>query len=116
MESIKALGAKLRHDHASPVTIHWIPSHIEDTTWGWLPIKGNCRADKLAEDARKRSNSASTHRQVSHRRKKLQAAISRWLAKVEQLYKLEEENSDGPSTDDFDFDASQENSSSSSDT
>ena len=32
-ESIKALGAKLRYNHASPVTVHWIPSHIELTAW-----------------------------------------------------------------------------------
>ena len=31
IESIRALGAKLRYDHASPVTLHWIPSHIELT-------------------------------------------------------------------------------------
>ena len=58
VESIKALGAKLRYDHASPVTIHWIPSHIELTAWGRLPIRGNCRADKLAENARRRSSNA----------------------------------------------------------
>ena len=60
LESIKALTAKLRYDHASPVTVHWIPSHIENTSWGRLPIHGNCRADKLAESARKRSHSSST--------------------------------------------------------
>lgn len=38
VESIKALGAKLRYDHALPVTIRWIPSHIELTAWGRRPI------------------------------------------------------------------------------
>ena len=116
VESIKALGAKLRYDHALPVTIHWIPSHIELTAWGRLPIHGNCRADKLAEIARERSSSASTHRQTSNRRARLQVAISRSLAKLEKLYKTQEENPDGPSSDDFDSDAFQENSSSSFDT
>jgi hypothetical protein len=28
--------------------IHWIPSHIENTSGGKLPIRGNVNADKLA--------------------------------------------------------------------
>jgi hypothetical protein len=28
--------------------IHWIPSHIENTSVGKLPIRGNVNADKLA--------------------------------------------------------------------
>ena len=116
VESIKALGAKLRYDHASPVTIHWIPSHIELTAWGRLPIYGNCRADKLAENARRRSSSDSTCRQLSQQRTKLQAAISRSLAEIEKLFKPQDENADGPSCDDFDTDASQEKASDSFDT
>ena len=46
----------------------------------------------------------------------MQAAISLSLSKVEDLYKREDEKPDGPSTDDFDCDASQENSSGSYDT
>ena len=68
IESIQALGAKLRYDHASPVTLHWIPSHIEHTAWGKLPIYGNCRADKLAEKARNCSSHFYAYRQVSHQR------------------------------------------------
>ena len=117
VESIKALGAKLRYDQAAPVSIHWIPSHIEQTMHGRLPIKGNVLADKLAEDARNRSNSDHTQRQLSEKRTRLQRAISSSLAAMEKLYKSkQEEKSNGPSSDDFDPDAPQENSSGSSDT
>ena len=34
-ESIKSLGAKLKLDHMHGVTVHWIPSHIENSTLGW---------------------------------------------------------------------------------
>ena len=117
IESIKALGSKLRYDNNSEVTIHWIPSHIEQTILGRRPIHGNCKADKLAEEARKRSSSCSTYRQISCQRKKLQTAISRSLTEIEKLFKPQEENSDGPSPcDDFDNDASKENASTSFDT
>ena len=116
IESIQALGAKLRYDHASPVTLHWIPSHIEHTAWGKLPIYGNCRADKLAEKARNCSSHVYTYRQVSHQRTKLQKAVSTTLRKLEKLFRIEDENPDGPSLDDFNPDANQEIASDSSDT
>ena len=33
------------------IAIHWIPSHAEKTSIGTRPIKGNERADELAEAA-----------------------------------------------------------------
>ena len=118
VESTKALAAKLRYDNAAPVSIHWVPSHIEQTAYGRLPIHGNCYADKLAEVARNLCTAESTDRQTSLKRCKLQNAISRSLANIEDVFKpTEESNSNnGPSPDDFDFDASQESPSDSSDT
>jgi len=34
------------------ISLHWIPSHIENTEYGKIPIEGNLRADNLAEIAR----------------------------------------------------------------
>jgi len=36
--------------------LHWIPSHIENTSAGRLPIHGNIEADLLAVSARSRSD------------------------------------------------------------
>jgi ribonuclease HI len=110
VESIKALAAKLRYDTAAPVSIHWVPSHIEQTVYGKRPIHGNCHADKLAEVARKQCTAKSTDRQTSFQRRKLQSAISHSLATIENVFKRTKDSNsqNGPSPDDFDFDASQE--------
>ena len=118
VESIKALAAKLRYDNAAPVSIHWVPSHIEQTAYGRRPIHGNCYADKLAEVARNQCTAKSTDRQTSFKRRKLQSTISRSLANIEDVFKTTQDSNpdNGPSPDDFDFDASQESPSDSSDT
>ena len=117
-ESCKALAAKLRYDYSAPVSLHWLPSHIEQTSRGWLPIQGNREADRLAEEARKRCTAESTSRQTSIKRCKLQSSISSSLANIEAVFNTTEEPKpqNGPSPDDFDLDASQELSSVSCDT
>jgi len=49
IEEIKNYAKKLTN---FKFTLHWIPSHIEYTEYGKIPIKGNFKADKLAEIAR----------------------------------------------------------------
>ena len=89
--------------------LHWVPSHTEETVRGHLPNKGNYEADKLAETARRLCSSASTGQQTIVIRTKVQKAISACLQRLEKIFRSDkEENSDGPSTDDFACDASQE--------
>ena len=118
VESIFDLGNRLRSDFELLVTLHWIPSHIEQTIGGWRPIYGNRKADKLAEQARDRSGEEHTERQVSVRRAKVSETIYRFLKDIEFVFKTaqDEKEKDGPSADDFVIDASQELSSASSDT
>ena len=118
VESIFDLGNRLRLDFEVLVTIHWIPSHIEQTIGGWRPIFGNRKADKLAEQARDRSKEEHTERQVSVRRARVGEIIYRFLKDIEIVYKTSQDRKekDGPSVDDFVTDASQEFSSASSDT
>ena len=47
------VATQFHYDHNMPVSIHWVPSHIEQTVYGRIPIEGNIRADKLAEVARR---------------------------------------------------------------
>ena len=102
VDSIKALGAKLRIDHAAPVTVHWVPSHIEKTLYGTLPIIGNQKADKLAEAARKRSKCEDSKNQTEKVRHKQVSAISQWLKAMEKLLKKDQvpHHPDGPSSSD----------------
>ena len=118
VESIFDLGNRLRLDFEVLVTIHWIPSHIEQTIGGWRPIFGNRKADKLAEQARDRSKEEHTERQVSVRRARVGEIIYRFLKDIEIVFKTSQDRKekDGPSVDDFVTDASQEFSSASSDT
>ena len=111
------LGVKLQFDLHASVMLHWVPSHIEKTIQGYLPIEGNCKADKLAEAARKRCKPESSKQQTIRIRAALQNAISDCLQALEKIFRPEKEdkNSDGPSTDDFACDASQELPSASSD-
>ena len=118
LESILALGGRLRFELNSIVTLHWIPSHIEHTIGGWRPIYGNRKADKLAEVARDRSRDEHSERQVATRREKVSKLISCFLRDMETVFKTANDRKqvDGPSADDFVIDASQEISSASSDT
>ena len=117
IESALALGAKLHFDLQAPVTLHWVPSHIEKTIQGYLPIEGNCKADKLAQAARKRCRPESSKQQTIRIQAALQNAISDCLQALQKIFRPEKEehNSDGPPTDDFAFDASQEPPNASSD-
>ena len=118
VESLFALGGRLRFDFDATVTLHWIPSHIEHTIGGWRPIYGNRKADRLAEEARDKSKDEHSYRQVARRRAKVSELISRFLHDMEKVFKTAHdiESLDGPSADDFVIDASQEIPSASSDT
>jgi len=111
IESILSIGARLKYDLCTEVTLHWIPSHIEMTAFGWLPIQGNCDADKLAETARLRSRSEHSPRQVEVVRSKTRKAISDFLKTMEKLFRPPKElipPNGSSTTDDFDIDAYQE--------
>ena len=115
IEDIKNLASRLRFDFDMPVSIHWIPSHIEKTIYGNRPIKGNHLADQLAEDARAMSDELDAHNQTSFVRMKIQESVTCLLRGIETLLSPNDDdtlNPDGPSPqgDDFDdhVDASQE--------
>ena len=55
IEEIHNLASNLSYVGFSFV-IHWIPSHIEHISFGYLPIKGNVRADQPADRARMTPN------------------------------------------------------------
>ena len=117
IESILSIGARLKYDLRTNVSIHWIPSHIEMTAFGWRPIQGNRDADKLAEAGRKQSTSEHSIRQVEIIRSKARKSISGFLKTMEEMFRPPKEPNplNGPSSDDFDSDASREISSASCD-
>ena len=113
IEDIKSMASRLRFDLKMPVTLHWIPSHIEKTIYGERPIVGNVQADEQATLARNMSEDEDVSNQIYTIRTKIQHIVTRLLRQIEQL--LEPENEaplppDGPSSDDIDSDvnASQE--------
>ena len=115
IEDIRNLATQLRYDYNMPVSIHWVPSHIENTVHGRRPIEGNVRADELAEEARIMSTETDAKNQTSYVRSQIQKGVTSLLLGIERLLSPNDEdnsNPDGPSLhrDDFDVhvDASQE--------
>jgi hypothetical protein len=41
--------------------IHWIPSHIENTSFGRLATKGNAKSDQLGDEARLFVSASTDH-------------------------------------------------------
>ena len=108
IEDIRNLAAQLHTDYNMPVSIHWIPSHIENTVYGRRPIDGNVLADKLAEEARKMSNNDDAKKQTTYVRCEIQKCVSDLLKGIEHLLSPHEKpsrNPDGPSLHRNDFDA-----------
>ena len=114
IEDIKNLASKLRFDLGMPISIHWIPSHIQHTIYGTRHIEGNRCADELAEQAREMSENTDNCNQTSHVRTQIQVSVTQLLRGIEQKLTPDDQaavSSDGPSSqgDDFDYlDASQE--------
>ena len=83
-------------------TIHWIPSHIEHTTFGFLPIEGNLIADKLASLARDQSNDHHTINNICTFRDTLLTKSAILISKLNSLLiSTPPPSFDGPSSDDF---------------
>ena len=83
--------------------IHWIPSHIEHTTFGFLPIRGNMRADQLANEARTQTIESDTAKNIHNIRDKLLNCSASLITKINNLLisKLTPPSPfDGPSSDD----------------
>ena len=69
-------------------SIHWIPSHIEHTTFGFLPTEGNLIADKLASLARDQSNDHHTINNICTFRDTLLTKSATLISKVNFLAHL----------------------------
>ena len=84
-------------------TIHWIPSHIENTEFGTLPIKGNAVADTLASKARKvHVDPEESAVDICVIRKELLHACANLVANINTLLTSKPALPfDGPSSDDF---------------
>ena len=113
VESIRALGWKLKNESKADVWLHWVPSHIDRTlerNRKNLSIKGNKQADQLAETARNNSNDGHTWKQTNEKRKKLLTAVGNALLKINTMLKSEKKNQaeNGPSDDDFNHEAFQD--------
>ena len=90
------------------IAIHWIPSHTEKTSIGIRPIKGNERADELAEAAQRRSSLDLHDNDINMIRKAILKQSAVLISHIDKLLKSSSEvnpidHTDGPSTpvDDF---------------
>jgi len=98
IEEIKNYAKKLTD---FKFTIHWIPSHTENTEYGKIPIEGNLRADKLAEIARLHEEDISTVG-IGFIRDILLDTSELLISKIQNILNSTPPISfDGPSSDDF---------------
>ena len=65
--------------------IHWIPSHIENTSFGFLPIRGNMKADQLANRARMTQNESESDNNFHVIRDKLLKCSASLISKINNL-------------------------------
>ena len=108
IEDTKNLCRKLQYDFNMPVSIHWIPSHIEKTIFGIRYIEGNREADELASSACRMSDDNDVLNQTANVFTKMQSCITRLLKEIEEKLAPDEEampTLDGPSSQGDDFDA-----------
>ena len=82
--------------------VHWIPSHIENTEYGRLPIEGNLRADQLAEIAQLEDCDRSTV-DISLIRDKILHSSAKLISNINDILftTLTSLSFDGTSSDDF---------------
>ena len=113
VESIRALGWKIKNEIKADVRLHWVPSHIDRTlerNRKNFSIKGNKHADQLAETARNNSSDEHTWKQTNEKRKNLLTAVGNALLKIKKMLKSGKKNQaeNGPSDDDFNLEAFQD--------
>ena len=90
------------------IAIHWIPSHTEKTSIGIRPIKGNERADELAEAAQRRSSLDLYDNDINMIRKAIMRQSANLISNIDKLLKSSSginpiDHTDGPSTSVDDF-------------
>ena len=95
VEEIKILARKL---DKFTFTIHWIPSHIERTIKGNVPIRGNFTADQLATNARLHAQDHIPDDNIGRVRDQILVLSASLLSSISTL--LSDTPLDGPSLDD----------------
>ena len=113
MDDTQSIATRLLRDQQIPVTIHWIPSHIERNSLGTYYIWGNHYADKQADIAQKLSKESDTCRQTKSVRENVVTCVLHLLESIDERLniataKQQESPSspDGPSSQEDDFDVS----------
>ncbi len=81
--------------------IHWIPSHIEHTSFGIKPIHGNIEADRLAKEAQNLAVSLDHLNNICIIRDKILDCSASLISKIDALITSKSVHCDGPSSDDF---------------
>ena len=81
--------------------IHWIPSHIEHTSFGIKPIHGNIEADRLAKEAQNLAVSLDHPNNICIIRDKIFDYSASLISKIDALITSKSVPCDGPSSDDF---------------
>ena len=113
VDDTKSIATRLLRDQQIPVTIHWIPSHIEKTSVGTYYIWGNHYADKQADIAQKISKGSDTCRQTKSVRENVLTCVLHLLESIGERLNIATEKQqgppsspDGPSSQEDDFDVS----------
>jgi len=81
--------------------IHWIPSHIEHTSFGTKPIHGNIEADRLAKVAQNRADVLDFPNNICIIRDKIFDYSASLISNINSLIISKSVPCDGPSSDDF---------------
>ncbi len=80
----KICGGNHPREHFT-FAIHWIPSHIENTSFGRKPIQGNIRADMLAKAAQQNSSPLDTANRLDRIRDQILAGSASLVSKIDYL-------------------------------
>jgi ribonuclease HI len=88
------------------ISLHWIPSHIDEKSGGKLNIYGNIAADKLAKRGREISEDHANHQWVKESnidliRDSILNLSAELVSGISSLLEHSLPTSDGPSSDDF---------------
>ena len=85
-------------------TIHWMPSHIENTLAG-QQFTGNHFADKLANQGRMNATAEDENKRISYVREQLLSAVLQLVSNIDKKLELLDDPPDGPSAHADDFGA-----------
>ena len=101
VQEIKYYASQLR-DLGFSCTIHWLPSHIENTSAG-KRYTGNYYADKLATNGQKQSNEDQERDQIPFVREQILSASIEVINSIDKKLELTDNPLDGPPAvaDDF---------------